>query len=705
MNEGEEAQVAQRLAVQQAVARVLLESQSLDEAMSEVLRLVATHLGWSLAVYWVADDGVGVKPTLRCRAVWADPSVLRAPVVEATRTTALRPGEEAPGQAMGAREPVWVEALADEPEASPRLALAFEAGLRSVAAFPLREREAVPAVVELFGRDRRRPADDGTLNLMTAVGHQVALVRHRAEAQTAALEELERTRDDLAKVLRVLPDVVTVRDGAGRVVYANEPPPGDAGTPVAELRRMALMDLPDRFQMWDQDGQPLGPDDLPGARAARGEIEDRVVRVRRIGSPDDERWLAIRAAPVVGPGRLAVTVLRDVTAEQRRREWARLAAQAEDALLAATEPAAALRDLAALACRSIAGRCAAVLRHAGGDLRLAAFSRAACGAGSPDDGAAHADPLRLSAAALDAGRGILLHDGPASTIAVPLAARGEPRGALVLEVGRDGRRYGPADLEAAEELARRTALGLENLHLRAAGQDATRSREDLLAIVSHDLRNPLGVVMASSALLLKSPLTDPPGKEGRSRRQVEAIQRAGTRMNRLIRDLLDFAAIQAGRLTVSTHPRGAGELVREAFAALAPQAAAKSLKLIDGSPESTLGVSCDHDRAIQIFDNVIGNAVKFSNEGGSITVAAEPDGGMVRFSVTDEGPGIPPEELPHVFDRAYQARRRNREGIGLGLSIAKGIVEAHGGRIWVESPAAATGAGTRLFFTLPAAEG
>ena len=183
---------------------------------------------------------------------------------------------------------------------------------------------------------------------------------------------------------------------------------------------------------------------------------------------------------------------------------------------------------------------------------------------------------------------------------------------------QDARLYGPADLVAAEELAGRAALAIENIQLRTEGLEAARSREDLLAIVSHDLRNPLGVVMASSALLLKSPLTDPPGKEGRSRRQVEAIQRAGTRMNRLIRDLLDFAAIQAGRLTVSSHPRGVGELMREVFDALAPQAEAKSLKLIDGSPESTLRVSCDHDRVIQMFDNVVGNAVKFSNEGGTV---------------------------------------------------------------------------------------
>ncbi|MES1165401.1 MAG: HAMP domain-containing sensor histidine kinase, partial [Verrucomicrobiota bacterium] len=572
-------------------------------------------------------------------------------------------------------------------------------------------------------------ADDGALHLMTAIGHQVALVRRRIDAQAAALGALERTRDELETVLRALPDTIAVRDGSGRVVYANEPAPAEAGTPVAQLQRASATEMADGFEMWDDAGRPLGADDLPGARAARGDNEDRLLRVRRVGTPDEDCWIAVKATPadvVAGAlteldfaqrsrrgrskepsqgsyligGRRVVMILRDVTAERRQREWTELLSAADVALRAAADLAPALEELAAVASRTVSAGCAVALRQRAGDLRLAAYARA--GAAVPADDPARAESVKLAAAAIEAGRATLTHAGARSTIAVPLAVRGQSTGALVFE--HEARRYGPPDLVAAEELAARAALAIENIQLRTEGQEAARSREDLLAIVSHDLRNPLGVVMASSALLLKSPLADPPGKEGRSRRQVEAIQRAGTRMNRLIRDLLDFAAIQAGRLTVSSHARGVGELMREVFDALAPQAGAKSLKLIDGSPESTLRVSCDHDRVIQMFDNVVGNAVKFSNEGGTVTITAEPDGAMVRFSVIDDGPGIAPEELPYVFDRAYQAKRRNRDGIGIGLSIARGIVEAHGGRMWVESPAASTGVGTRFFFTLPAAQ-
>ena len=609
MNGGDEARSAQRLAVQQSVSRVLLESGSLDEAMSEVLRLVSTQLGWSLAVYWVAEQAPGAPPVLRCRAVWADESVVRAPFVEATRTAALRPGEDAPGRALTSREPVWIERLADEGGARAKLARA--AGLQAAAAFPLRERESVPAVVELYAA-APRASDDDTLHLMTAVGHQVGLVRRRVEAQAEALESLDRTRVELEAVLRALPDSVTVHDAAGRVVYANDPPAAGAG-PIAELQRASVEEMASGFQFWDDGGRPIGREDLPGARAARGETEDRELRVRRAGRAGDH-WISIKATPVAaadGGSRRVVTVLRDVTAERRDRAWARLLAEAGVALAAASDLIPALQDLAALACRTVAAGCAIVLRSPTGDLRVAAA------AGSATDDPRRGGQIRAAAAALDAGRSTLAGDGPDGQpwLATPLQVRGQPVGGAVFAI-EAGFRFGPADLPRADELGRRAALAIENLRLRNQGLEASRAREDLLAIVSHDLRNPLGVVMASSALLLKSPLSDPPGKEGRSRRQVEAIQRAGNRMNRLIRDLLDFAAIQAGRLEVSSQPRDAGELVREVLGALEAQAAAKSLKLVDGSPESTLRVSCDHTRAIQLLDNVVGNAVKFSNEGG-----------------------------------------------------------------------------------------
>jgi len=701
---------ARRLAVQQTASRVLLEHTSLDEAMAEILRAVSTELDWALAVYWVVAPGApGARPMLQCRAIWAEESIVRTAVVEASRAGVLKLGEDPAGNAAAGREPVWIEQLGAD-DSSLRMRLAVAAGLRSVAAFPVRQRESVPAIIELFARDVR-PVDEGMLHLMTALGQQICLVLHREEAQAAALEALERSREELETVLRALPDGITVRDAAGRLVYANEAIAQAVGLPDL---RASPAELLGRFRMWDENGRPLSADEIRRVDPPAGG-EERLLRYRPIGQGGQDgqgggdRWVSVKAAPVAdargGSGRVVI-VMRDVTAERRDHEWQRFLGDASTALASSMDLPAALEELAALAARTVADRCAVVLRRGSGEARVSAFA-SAVGA-DPSDAETvergRTDSLRAALAAMTSQQPVLENVPGRSAMAVPLHLRGQSVGALVLAVLGEGRRYGPADLGSAQELARRASIAIDNVRLLAEAQESVRAREDLLAIVSHDLRNPLVVVLASSALLLKSSLPpDQPGKEGRARRQVEAIERAGNRMNRLIRDLLDFAAIQAGHLSVSSHPREVGTLLREVFDALEPLAATKSIKLVDGSPENSgLHISCDHDRVIQLFSNVVGNAVKFTPEGGTVILRADPDDAMVRFSVADDGPGIALEELPYVFDRYYQARRRNRDGIGLGLSIARGIVEAHGGRIWVESPTAAGGGGTTFFFTLPA---
>jgi PAS domain S-box-containing protein len=687
---------ARLLSVQQTASRVLLEAASLDEAMAEILRSLATELDWSLAVYWVAAEAAPeARPALLCRAIWAEEAILRAAVVETSRAALLKPGEDPAGSAWAGREAVWITDLAaEDPTSAPsaRMRQAAAAGLRAVAAFPVRERDGVPAVIELYARDPR-PVEEGILHLMTSIGNQVCLVLRRGSAQSAALEALEQAREEMETVLRALPDGITVRDGAGRLVYANEAMARAVGLPDL---RASPAELLGRFRIWDENGRPLSAEEIPRAQLpANG--EERILRYRPIGEGDEggDRWVSLKAAPVAaargGAGRVVI-VMRDITALRHDQEWQRFLGDASVTLASSMELPTALEELAALAARTVAERCAVVLRRNHGEPRVVAFA-GAVGADAPDAGAAdrgRTDCLRAAQATIASRQPMLESTATLSSMAVPLELRGEPIGALVLATLVEGRRYGPADLGAVQELARRAAIAIDNVRLFAEAQESVRAREDLLAIVSHDLRNPLGVVLASSALLLKSSLPpEQPGKEGRARRQIEAIERAGNRMNRLIRDLLDFAAIQAGHLSVSSHPREVGAIIREVLDALEPLAAAKTIKLIDGSPESgALRISCDHDRVIQLFSNVVGNAVKFTPEGGTVTLGAEPDGGMVRFSVADTGPGISAEELPYVFDRYYQARRRNRDGIGLGLSIARGIVEAHGGRIWVESPTA-----------------
>ena len=542
--------------IRQAAARVLLESATLDAAVAEILRAISTDLDWPLALYWIAgpDDGA-----LRCRSIWASEAFKRADVVEASRVTVIAEdaSDDPARQAFDRREPVWTEDLASgTASAAPRTKLARAAGLTSSCAFPISDRSGAVGAIELYARGARA-ADDKTLALMAEVGHEICEVFRREAAQATALEAVARSRDELEQVLAALPDGITVRDGEGRMIYANDAAARIVGLSGGiEFMRVSREEVLRGFHLWDEDGHPLRIEDLPGGRALSGRRDKRAVRIRSLDGRI-ERWVLLEAVPVIdGGGRVhrVVNIIHDMTNQHRVEQ--------------------------------------------------------------------------------------------------------------------------------------------ENVRLVGEAQEALRAREDLLAIVSHDLRNPLGVVLASTSLLLKSNL--PPDKQERARRQVEAIQRAGNRMNRLIRDLLDFASIQAGRLSVSKHPQDVAAMVDEVLEVTEPLAAAKSHKLV-ADVSSGLAIRCDHDRVIQLFSNLVGNAVKFTPDGGTITVRAAPDGELVRFSVTDNGPGIPADELPHVFDRYYQAQRKNRDGIGLGLSIARGIVEAHGGRIWAESE---EGKGCTFFFTL-----
>jgi signal transduction histidine kinase len=256
------------------------------------------------------------------------------------------------------------------------------------------------------------------------------------------------------------------------------------------------------------------------------------------------------------------------------------------------------------------------------------------------------------------------------------------------------RRYAPEDLVLVEELARRAALAVENARLFHEAQRATRARDEMLGVVAHDLRNPLNtIVMGASTILELLPETSP-----LLRNHAQIVRRAADRMNRLIQDLLDVKRVEAGRLVVDPRPVTVALLVDEALEMLRPLAAAASLELLTDVAPDLPRVRADSGRMLQVFSNLVGNAIKFTPPGGRITIGVTRIDPEVRLEIADTGPGIPAEQLPHVFGQFWQGHRGDRRGIGLGLAIAKGIVEAHGGRIWVESQ---IGEGSRFYFTLP----
>jgi PAS domain S-box-containing protein len=233
-------------------------------------------------------------------------------------------------------------------------------------------------------------------------------------------------------------------------------------------------------------------------------------------------------------------------------------------------------------------------------------------------------------------------------------------------------------------------------NIEAALRRAVTARDEVLRIVAHDLRNPLNTIMMQAELLER--LGPEPERRDQTPRLV--ITRSARRMEHLIRDLLDVALVEAGQLKVEQERLSAAELARDALEMQKQLASSAGLELRLDVEHALRAVWGDRNRLLQVFENLIGNAVKFTDEGGRITIGARAGDHRVEFFVADTGCGIPPEGVAHIFDPFWQASHAGGQGAGLGLPITRGIVEAHGGQIRVEST---LGRGTTFFFTIPTA--
>ncbi len=277
-----------------------------------------------------------------------------------------------------------------------------------------------------------------------------------------------------------------------------------------------------------------------------------------------------------------------------------------------------------------------------------------------------------------------------SFITVPLLMHGKTLGVVILGSSDSHRVYGKDDLRWATALADRAAVAIENARLYRASVDAAQRRDQVLGVVAHDLRNPLSTILLQTAALRRRGEHD--------EKPIGVIHRAATRMNLLIKDLLDVTLIDARQLPITKARLAPMDLLAEAVESEKSLATSSSLDLRLDPATDAPEVFADRNRLLQVFENLIGNAIKFTPADGHITVGAASKGDAIVFWVADTGCGIPPDVLPKVFDRFWQATRGDRGGAGLGLPIIKGIVEAHGGRVWVEST---VGRGTTFFFSIP----
>jgi signal transduction histidine kinase len=259
-------------------------------------------------------------------------------------------------------------------------------------------------------------------------------------------------------------------------------------------------------------------------------------------------------------------------------------------------------------------------------------------------------------------------------------------------------------METARALARLLPLERDNtdrylLTERVRADDAVSNRDDFLGIVSHDLRNLLGGIVMNAELLSHEALADDHGQKTVA--ATARIQRYAARMNRLIGDLLDVASMDAGRLAVSLVAGDGAAIIAEAVDLFQSAASARTISLTAVIPEPNITAHFDHERILQVLANLITNALKFTPEGGNVSVHAERAGSDLRVRITDDGCGVSAGMLEAIFERFCQVGTNDRRGVGLGLYISKCIVLAHGGTIWAEPN---DGAGTTVVFTLPCGE-
>nr|WP_225937706.1 ATP-binding protein [Myxococcus sp. RHSTA-1-4] len=570
----------------------------------------------------------------------------------------------------------------------------------------------------LFSRTLQRFLLSLSLGLGALVVLAALLVRtlreRRRRHEEAALSETK-----LSGIISIAADAIIVLDAGQRISIFNRGAEAIFGYRAEEALGQPLsLLLPERFrapheaQVW---GFSQGPD------VARHMGERRAVFGRRKDGEEFPAEAAISRLEVQGHALMTV-VLRDVSERERRQREQRFLSQASATLAESLDSRVTTERLVRLCVPEFADGCALYLVQEGHarlvalsdvdparrEALLAAAERSPVPLDSPS-GIAHVirsgQPELLEAVSeervralsqADSSYAMLSQVGCCSALAVPLRARGRSIGALAMMVRSSHRVYGPSELALAEELARRSALAIDNARLYAEAQQATRTRDEVLGVVAHDLRNPLNTVVLTARLLQRQLGRAQAGSD--TLRGVEAVLDSARRMDRLIQDLLDVVRMEAGTLGVSTSPCSAARLVQDAADAVRALAGDARLRLdirMEGEPGL---VRADPDRMLQVFGNLVGNAIKFTPAGGGITLGVAPREEVVLFWVEDTGPGIPEEQLPRLFERYWQARPEERRGAGLGLSIVKRLVEAHGGRIWARST---PGRGSTFCFTLP----
>ena len=560
----------------------------------------------------------------------------------------------------------------------------------------------------------------GVLMLLAAVlaWFAYASLRSDLDRRTAAEDALRASESKFAGILEIAADAIISVDDRQRIVHYNKGAERIFGWPAAEALGLPLTTLlPERHREGHADhvrgfGRSAGRSRQMGERRA-------ISGLRRDGTEFPAEASISKLALASGE-HLSTVVLRDVT-DRRAREEAELHLhEAVSSLGETLEVAVTERSIAQLPVGWLGdGALLDVVTGQGNLRRVASVPEDRTLAGALRRVAEHPLDLDSPSRVVDVlRRGVAEHVpevteewleahsgdraemerlralGMRSLLLLPLVAREHVVG--VLKIFRVGavRPFTEAEQVAADELALRAAFALDNARLYEQAQQATIARDHALGVVSHDLRNPLSAIGMCARALLVATADDDTERRG----LVNTIVDSTELTQRMIRDLLDVASIEVGRLSVDRREVNVADVIERAMELFAREAEERGVtsraELAEGLPR----IIGDEERLVQVLANLLGNAMRFTERGGAVTVRATVAGAEVEVSVQDTGAGIAPTELPRIFERYWTVRgNAPKGGTGLGLAIARGIVEAHGGKLWAESE---VGKGSVFRFTL-----
>jgi PAS domain S-box-containing protein len=520
----------------------------------------------------------------------------------------------------------------------------------------------------------------------------------------------------LAGIVTISADAIICVDELQRIIFFNEGAESIFGYSAGEImgKQLELL-IPERYRASHAAHvRRFGHSEV---RARRMGERGQILGLRKNG----EEFPAEAAISHLGadPNKIYSVVLRDVTDRRRAHETQSFLAEAGETLASSLGHEETLRNVARLAVPRLADACVVhgyhenqfqgvAVEHVQKDVAASIERRRTEDPIDPSDTHPVAQVIRTGkpivwsrARASVANRQVPISEiddifasPPASGIIMPLSARGQLLG--VMGIYREKGSYDDNDLFLAEELGRRAALALDNARLYDLVNTGIRARDDMIGIVSHDLRNPVNAVKMITGVMLDRQGQEPLSAELGNYASV--IRQAAEQMDELIQDLLDVTRVESGRLAVKVSSQNTEEMLSDILRTLAPVAGDKSIKLRLEAPDDLPEVLADRDRFSQAISNLVGNAIKFSPAGTAILVKVAILDKEILFSVSDKGLGMTSEQLAHAFDRFWQSSRTDRQGAGLGLAITKGIIDAHGGRIWAES---SPGAGSTFYFTLP----